>query len=332
MNTVHHISARREAGMNCLVTGATGFVGRAVVEALRAAGDTAVPVVRGKGERSKTDVLSVAVADDFADIVQCWPASAVYDCVIHLAARVHVTQESSSDPLQAFRATNVAGTLRVAQAAAQVGVRRFVYVSSIKAVDAIDHGAPLSEADTPRPVDPYGISKLEAEQALFELGQRTGMAIVVVRPPLVYGPGVRANFHALMQAVARGLPLPLGCADAPRSMIGLNNLVSAILACARHPAAAGKVYHVCDGEDVSVAELVRLLARAFGRSPRLVPVPAAVLRLAARATSKQDAMNRLFEPLRVNGSRIVDELDWRPPQRLWAGLQQTVDWYRTEGT
>ncbi|WP_456281812.1 NAD-dependent epimerase/dehydratase family protein [Cupriavidus sp. JZ107] len=311
-----------------LLTGSGGFVGAALLRALEAVHVQRTCVVRGGPGRPAAQRHELVVADDFADIESAWPDSLRPDCVIHLAARVHVMRDRAPDPLAAFRATNVEGTLRVARAAARAGARRFIYVSSIKAVAEIDPGRPLRESDTPAPADPYGISKREAEQALAELCRDHGMEWTVVRPPLVYGPGVSANFRSLLGAVARGVPLPLAYANAPRSLVAVDNLADALLACARHPAAAGKIFHVSDGEDVTVAQLARLMGEALDRPARLVPVPLALLKLAGALTGRRDAVARLVEPLRVDSARIVGELGWRPPLTLREALKQTADWYR----
>ncbi|WP_199032277.1 NAD-dependent epimerase/dehydratase family protein [Ralstonia sp. ASV6] len=313
-----------------LVTGATGFVGRAVLRALRERGAEVTALVRASGtEARQVDVPAIPVSSDFAHIGREWPADLRTHCVLHLAARVHVMDERAVNPLAAFRATNVTGTLNLASAAARAGVSRFVYVSSIKAAGESEQGHPLREDDPARPADPYGQSKYEAEQMLFEFGHREGLEVVVLRPPLVYGPGVKANFFSLMAAVARGMPLPLRYASAPRSLIGADNLVSSILVAASHPAAAGQVFHVSDGHDVGVDELTRLLGQALGCRARLLPVPVGLLRLAGTITGRSEVVQRLIDPLRVDPSKIKALLGWQAPFSLQEGLAQTADWYRS---
>jgi nucleoside-diphosphate-sugar epimerase len=307
-----------------LVSGATGFIGGALTQALAAEGIEVVRLVR-----TRTDETDIAAGDDFRDIERAWPSTFRPDCVIHLAARVHVMRDTVADPLSAFRAVNVEATLRVAEAAARQKVRRFVYLSSIKAVGESSNDKPLREDEAPHPEDPYGISKREAEVALLDLGQRTGMEIVILRPPLVYGPGVGANFLSLMRAVARGWPLPLGLAAAPRSLVAVDNLTSAIVACSRHLAAAGEIFHVCDDENPSVAELVRLIGTAFGIRARLLPVPPSILRVAGALVGKPDAVRRLIEPLRVDNRKLHELLGWTPPLTLIDGLKLTAAWYRS---
>jgi nucleoside-diphosphate-sugar epimerase len=307
-----------------LVSGATGFLGQALLPALAASGLGAARLTRAQA--NGTDI---AAGDDFRNIERAWPSTFRPDCVIHLAARVHVMRDTVADPMSAFRAVNVEATLRVAEAAARRATRRFVYISSIKAAGEFSGGQPLRESEASQPEDPYGVSKREAEIALLDLGRRTGMEIAILRPPLVYGPGVGANFLSLMRAVARGWPLPLGSASAPRSLVAVDNLASAIIACAAHPAAAGEIFHVCDAEEVSVAELVRLIAAALDTRARLLPVPPSVLRVLGAITGKPDAVRRLIEPLRVDNRKLRTLLEWTPPISLIEGLKRTAAWYRS---
>lgn len=302
--------------MKVLVTGATGFVGRETARALSAAGHQVSPVVRaGEGFR-------VAGIDGNTD----W--SGAFDgvqAVIHLAARVHQMDDRSADPLAAFRAVNTAGAERLARAAAAAGVPRFVFVSSVKAVgEASPPDGVIDETTLPRPTDPYGISKFEAEQALLKVAVDTGMQVVIVRPPLVYGPGVSANFRALVRAVAHGWPLPLACVRNRRSLVAVGNLADALRCCVEHPAAAGRTYFVTDGEDVGTAELCRRIGRALGRPARLLPVPVVLLRLAGTLTGRSAAVDRLTGSLVLDGSRIRRELGWQPPQTMDEALTAMV--------
>jgi UDP-glucose 4-epimerase len=265
---------------------------------------------------------------DFDDVQSVWPIDRPIDCVIHLAARVHVMSDSSADSLAAYRRTNVVGALRVARAASLAGARRFVFVSSVKALGEIDPGRPWCETDLATPADPYGQSKLEAENALFSLGREIGLDVVVIRPPLVYGPGVRANFLQLIRAIQRRLPLPLGAVDSRRSMIFVENLASALLLCATHPGAAGRLFHVSDGHDLSVADLAKALGRELKRPARLISVPPSMLRLAGRLCGRLAQVNRLIDPLRLDITRIGTELGWHPPHSAVDGLRATVEWYR----
>jgi nucleoside-diphosphate-sugar epimerase len=306
------------------VTGARGFVGRALCERLLGSGLSVRCIVRGDAGAS-----SFAVGD-IGPHTQWQDALAGADAVVHLAARVHCMRDTSADPLAHYRRVNVEGTRGLASAAAAGGVRRMVFLSSIK-VNGEFANRPLTEQDPPQPLDPYAISKYEAEQALTGIAARSGLESVILRAPLVYGPGVRANFLSLMRAVARGIPLPLGAVDNRRSLIYVGNLVDAICACLVHPAAAGRTFLVDDGEELSTAELVRRLAGALHVSARLFPVPVAVLRLAARLAGRTAALERLLGSLRIDGSAIRHTLQWQAPFNVDAGLAATARWYRETG-
>jgi UDP-glucose 4-epimerase len=312
-----------------VVSGANGFVGRALCDVLLAAGHRVTGLVRRSGGCVGGVTEWLDESTDYSGIGETWPAGLAADCIVHLAARVHVMRDSAADPDAAFRATNVDGTLRLATAAQQHGVPRFVFVSSIKAVAENDNGRPLREDDPPRIDDAYGRSKRAAEEGLIRLGDATGLEIVIARPPLVYGPEVRANFLRLMDAVWRGVPLPLGCADARRSMVYVGNLADALMHCATDPRAAGQCFHVADNTAPTVVELVRALARHLGRPARLLPVPAGWLRAAGRLTGRSAQVDRLIGGLQVDTSHIWDVLDWQPPFSTDEGLSATADWYRS---
>jgi nucleoside-diphosphate-sugar epimerase len=250
------------------------------------------------------------------------------DCVVHLAARVHTLRETATDPLAEYRRVNLEGTRRLAAAAASHGVSRLVFVSSIK-VNGEASERPFTESDPAHPEDAYACSKWEAEKALAQIGAQTGLEHVILRPPLVYGPGVGANFARLMQWVARGVPLPLGAVDNRRSLLYVGNLVDAIRHCLHHPAAVGRTYLVSDGEDVSTPELVRRIARAMEVAPRLLPVPVSLLRLAAGAIGRRHEIERLVGSLQVDSSAIRRQLGWLPPVTMQEGLAETVRWFRT---
>jgi UDP-glucose 4-epimerase len=270
----------------------------------------------------------VSATADFGG-VDAWPASLQADCVVHLAARVHVMRDDATDPLAAFRATNVDGTLRIAKAARLHGVRRFVFVSSIKAVAEVDPGRPLREDDPPKPADPYGRSKLEAEQALRQFAEESGLEVVIVRPPLVYGPGVRANFLSLMRAIANGIPLPLGALGARRSLVYVDNLADAIVRCSTDRNEIAGCFHVADDESPTVAELARAIGKHLDKPARLLPVPPAWLRFAGRVTGRLPQVERLTGDLRVDNTHIHAALGWTPPYSLEQGLAQTARWFRT---
>ncbi len=246
------------------------------------------------------------------------------DAIVHLAARVHVMNDTASDPLTEFRRVNVDGTLNLARQAAAAGVRRFVFVSSVKVNgEETLPGKPFSAADAPAPVDPYGISKFEAERGLLQLASETGLEVVIVRPPLVYGPGVKANFEKMVRWLAKGMPLPLGGVHANRrSLIGLDNLVDLLTVCLRHPAAAGHVFMASDGEDLSTTDLLRRLGKAMHRPARLVPVPPALLELGGRLLGREDVVRRLTGSLQVDIGKTRQVLGWEPPVAVDEGLQR----------
>ena len=247
------------------------------------------------------------------------------DAVIHLAARVHVMRESAGDPLAEFRRVNTEGTLNLARQAVLAGVKRFVFISSVKVNgESTEPGHSFTEADTPNPQDAYGQSKHEAEQGLRQLSADTGMEVVIIRPPLVYGPGVKANFAVLMRAVQRGWPLPLGAVHNQRSLVALDNLVDLIVTCITHPQAANQTFLVSDGEDLSTPDLIRRMARALNRSARLLPVPVLALQAGASLLGKGDAVQRLCGNLQIDISKARSLLGWLPPWSVDEGLRRAV--------
>ena len=309
--------------MKVLVTGATGFVGTALCARLVACGVEVVPAVRS------TSGLPHEVVVGNLDASTDWrPALTGCDAVVHLAARVHVMDDTAQNPLALYRATNTEATLNLARQAAQAGVKRFVFISTIK-VNGEGRDVPYRESDVPAPDDPYAISKWEAEQGLQKIAADTGLEIVILRPPLVYGPGVKANFMRLLRMVKRGWPLPLASIRNRRSLLYLGNFVDAIRVCVEHPAAAGQTFLLDDGEPVSTPELIRAVARAMGRPARLLAVPVGVLELAGALLGKRAAVARLTGSLFVDGSAIRSRLGWTPPYSLQQGLAATVaDWQR----
>lgn len=301
-----------------LITGSSGFVGRALCARLEAESITFRAAVRNKVQAIDYEVGSIDGKTDWSE------ALSNCDVVVHLAARVHVMDECAADPLTAFREVNVAGTENLARQAARCGVRRFVFVSSIKVNGETTSRVLFSSSDMPAPRDAYGQSKYEAELALARIAKETGMEIVIVRPPLVYGPGVRANFLRLMQIVRRSVPLPMGAIDNRRSMVALDNLVDLLLTCVRHPAAAGKTFLVSDGHDVSTPELVRMLAAAMGKRAFLLPVPPALLAAGAALLGKSAAADRLLGSLQVDMAATQSLLDWQPPVSMPDAIDATV--------
>lgn len=310
-----------------LVTGGTGFIGAALLPALHAAGWRVRATARTVPERFTLPVDWREVGDIGPDTAWDGLLDGV-DCVVHLAARVHVLNETSKEPSAAFRRTNVTGTARLARACVEAGVKRFVYLSSVGVHGARSFGRPLSESSPAAPHDDYSCSKLEAELALDEIGRGTSLEVVMLRPPLVYGPGAPGNFARLIRLVRTGVPLPLGAIDNRRSLLYLGNLVDAIALCLAHPAAANRTYLVADGEDVSTPELIRRLAALMGRHARLWPVPPGLLELAGKLVGKSAEVQRLLGSLAVDSGAIRRELGWQPPFTLEEGLAETVRWYR----
>ena len=246
--------------------------------------------------------------------------------VIHLAARVHVMNDTATNSLEAYRRVNVQGTLNLARQAAAIGVRRFLFLSSIKVNgEATQPSHPFAADEAPAPLDDYGISKMEAEQGLREIAVETGMEVVIIRPPLVYGPGVKANFASMMRWLRRGVPLPLGAIQNQRSLVALDNLVDLVVTCLTHPAAANQTFLVSDGEDVSTTELLRRMGKAMQCPAHLIPVPARLLKGAAALLGKQDVAQRLCNSLQVDIQKTRQLLGWNPPLTLDQGLKKAAD-------
>jgi nucleoside-diphosphate-sugar epimerase len=311
--------------MRVLVTGASGFVGRAVLARLRAAGayELRAAVRRPDVPRlAGVDYTVVGGLDRDTD----WSAAlAGCDGVVHAAARVHVMRETVADPLTEFRRVNVEGTLALAKAAVAAHVRRFVFVSSVKVNgEETAPGRPFRADDAPSPSDAYGLSKLEAEQGVRDVLGGAGVEWVVVRPTLVYGPGVKANFRAMMQWLRAGVPLPLRAVRNQRSLTALDNLASLIERCLTHPAAANQVFLAADGEDLATPELLTRIGRAMGRPARLYSVPPQVLLAGAALLGRRDVVRRLVGNLQVDVSKTRERLDWRPSVSVDEGLASTV--------
>jgi nucleoside-diphosphate-sugar epimerase len=274
---------------------------------------------------SRFETQQQYVVDDLTATTDWAFAVAGQQVVIHAAARVHVINETASDPLTAFQVVNVDATLNLARQAVSAGVKRFVFISSIKVNgESTEPGHAFTEADTPNLQDAYGQSKHEAEQGLRQLSADTGMEVVIIRPPLVYGPGVKANFASLMRAVQRGWPLPLGAVHNQRSLVALDNLVDLIVTCITHPQAANQTFLVSDGQDLSTTELVRGMAQAAGVPARLLPVPVWALKTGASLLGKGDAVQRLCGNLQVDISKARTLLGWNPPISVDEGLRRAV--------
>jgi nucleoside-diphosphate-sugar epimerase len=310
-----------------LVTGSTGFVGQALVSELVDKGSQIKALVRKVSTDLPVEVEQVVV--DLGEIEDEGAIKDVFvgmDVVVHTAARVHMMQDQSANPLAEFRKLNRDGTLALARLAAEAGVKRFVFLSSI-GVNGNNNMKPFSEKDTPNPQEPYAISKYEAEQGLLALAKKTSMEVVIIRPPLVYGPDAPGNFGALINWLRRGVPLPLGAINNKRSFVALDNLVSFIALCAdrsQSPKAGNQVFLISDGEDVSTTQLLRKVANALGKKPWLLPVPVGLMRFAAKLVGKGDVANRLFGSLQVDSSKARDLIGWQPVITMDEQLNKTV--------
>lgn len=308
-----------------LLTGASGFVGGAVLSSLTRRGLPVRPVYR---IAVQTGVAAGAAVVPSLDANTDWSAVLQeIDVVLHAAARAHIMRDEALDPLAEYRRVNVAGTLNLARQAAAAGVRRFVFVSSIKVNgESTQPGRPFTADDAPAPEDAYGVSKAEAEAGLWEIARAAGMELVIVRPVLVYGPGVKGNLASMMRWVRRGVPLPLGAVTGNRrSLVALDNLVDLLAVCAVHPKAANQVFLACDGEDVSTAGLLQLMATAAQRPTRLLPVPMALLQWGARLLGKQAVAQRLLGSLQVDIQKNRDLLGWQPPVPVQTAWQKMKD-------
>ncbi|CAK4070531.1 UDP-glucose 4-epimerase family protein [Vibrio sp. 16] len=304
-----------------LVTGYSGFVGRNLLNALGSLdnvsllGRSIAPICN--------DHLSANIdpSSDYSSLLKS------VEVVIHIAARVHVMNDSVSDPLEEYREVNTRGTINLARQAAAAGVKRFVFVSSIKVNgEGTSKDKPFTSADLHAPEDDYGLSKSEAEQQLFEIGKETGMEIVVIRPTLVYGPGVKANFASLMNLVSKGIPLPFGCfKNNKRSLVSVDNLVDLIVTCIDHPNAANQVFLVSDDHDLSTSSMVRHMAQVLGKPTWQLPVPVWCYKLAGKVFNKSDVVDRLTGSLQVDISHTKETLGWVPPQSLQEGFKQTAE-------
>jgi len=313
-----------------LVTGASGFVGRALTHALQISGYNVLGAVRQLQGRVGADSidtkkLAFKAVGNISNQTKWTPVLQGVDTIVHCAARVHMMREQASDPMAAFRGVNVAGTLHLAEHAAAAGVQRFVFLSSI-GVNGVQSapGKSFSETDKPSPHNAYALSKWEAEQGLLRIANETGLKVVIIRSPLVYGFGAPGNFAALTRAVQRGWPLPLGAVHNQRSLVALDNLVDFIVTCITHPQAANQTFLVSDGQDLSTTELVRGMARAAGVPARLLPVPVWALKAGALLLGKGDAVQRLCGNLQVDISKARSLLGWLPPVSVEEGLRRAM--------
>jgi len=309
------------------ITGANGFVGRMLCTQMMAQGWQVRGAIRSidKADSLPSGVIGICIGSGASNTDWSKALDGV-NTIVHLAARVHMMKDSIADPLAAFRHVNVDYTERLARMAATAGVHRFVFISSVK-VNGEESPVPYTEQNIPSPQDAYAVSKWEAEQALQKVAGETGLEVVILRPPLVYGPGVKANFFQLFEVVHRRIPLPLLNVVNRRSFIYLDNLVDAIIKVINHPKARGQTYLVSDGDDVSSPELIRRVAAALGQQARLIPFPIFLIRLMGTLAGKSSSVSRLLGSLAVDGLKIRQELGWTPPHSMAHGLKETADWY-----
>lgn len=314
--------------LKVLVTGANGFVGEALILRLLQYGNyRPIAAVRGQ-----TRLLGLCPIQPF-DLLDEDPTLVLegIQVIVHAAARVHIMSEQAEDPLTDFRRINVEGTLRLARRAVLSGVKRFIFLSSIKVNGESTHpGKPFNADDKPCPVDPYSVSKLEAELALMQLGRDSGMEVVIIRPSLVYGPGVKANFRSMMDWIDKGVPLPFGGIRNQRSLVSISNLVSLIVTCLDHPAAANQVFLASDGVDLSTTQLLRLLSKALGRSAYLISIPAPLLTIAASLLGRRAVAQRLCGSLTVDIKKNREILGWFPSVDMDKVMLQTAKYYKDE--
>ena len=306
-----------------LITGATGFVGSHLLQmALAQNREVICPIRASKHATSHSRASQIQNIDRQTD----WqPHLNNVHTVIHCAARVHVMNDTATDPLTAFREVNLYGSLRLAEQAAAAGVRQFIYLSSVKVNGEMTiDGQAFSENDPPLASDPYGISKQEAEAALLELGQRSGMAITIIRPPLVYGKGVAANFLSLLIWVKKQIPLPLGSIHNQRSFVFVKNLCDFILHCVQDPRAFNQIFLVSDGRDLSTTELLQEAAKALEVPSRLLPFPVSLMTFAAKLIGKKNITDRLCQSLRIDSQKAQKQMMWTPPYTIQQGLRESA--------
>jgi len=316
--------------LRVLVTGSSGFIGGAILAKLvdmeryqlRTAG-------RSKPKNTSRDIDHVVI-QDFSSDAKLADAVKDVDVIIHAAARVHVLQESSTDPLTEYRAVNLKGSMNLAQLGVEAGVRRLIFISSIKVNgESTEPGKPYTADDVPAPVDPYGVSKYEAELGLMHIAEKSGLEVVIIRPVIVYGPGVKANFLSMMNWLSKGIPLPFGSVPNKRSFLAVENLVDLIATCIDHPGAANQTFLVSDGEDLSTTELLRRMALALGKPSRLLPVPSGLLKTGARLLGKSDIAQRILGSLQVDISKTKKALGSVPPVGVDEAMRNTVQDFNT---
>jgi nucleoside-diphosphate-sugar epimerase len=311
-----------------LITGASGFVGRHLCARLAAGGWQVHASLRDPSLAPRLKNIEVHALTDIGPDTDWSAMVADVEAVVHLAARVHVMHETAMEGLQHHRLVNTEGTASLARAAAAAGVQRFIYLSTIKVNGERTDGQPFTETDTPAPVDAYSVSKLEAELLLARIASETGLNTVIFRPPLIYGPGVKGNFLRLIRLVELGMPLPLASIDNARSLLGVDNMGSAIEAALIRSQPVNGTFLISDDHDLSTPELVRCIGAAMGIKPRLLPCPPSWLRAASRLFGRGAEAGRMIESLRVNCSKLRRELQWNPPVTVNSGITAAVQWQR----
>jgi len=313
-----------------LITGATGFVGRTLMECVLSQNYHVFAALRSEGVSIPDDAEKVVVSN-FSSTTDWSRALKTVEIVIHAAARAHIMNDTELDPLAEFRRVNTDATLNLASQAATAGVKRFVFLSSIKVNGEFTRDKQQFTAeDNSIPDDPYALSKYEAEQGLLEIAKATNMEVVIIRPALVYGPGVKANFASMMKWVNKGVPLPFGAVHNQRSLVALDNLVNFIIHCIEHPKAANEIFLISDNEDVSTTELLQKVATALGKRPLLIPIPVRVMKFLAKLVGKEDVAERLFSSLQVDSSKARNLLAWKPVITMDEQLKKTADAYLNE--
>ena len=313
-----------------LVTGASGFIGTGLCNRLLSEGFTVTAALRKPPIPFRDERIRPVFIGGINERTDWTSATAKIDFVVHLAGRAHVMKEHIVNPIAAYREVNVAGTVNLAKSAVKAGVKRFIYMSSVK-VNGEENDQPYTEMKDPRPKDAYGISKMEAELDLMKIASKSKMELVVIRPPLVYGPGVRANFLSLLKLVDYSIPLPLASIKNRRSFIYLGNLVDCVIKCLTHPAAAGRVYLVSDDQDISTPELIRIIADSMNRRAIFFPFPPALLQYAGHLFGRAEVVSRILGSLTIDMSRIKKETGWTPPYASKTGLINTARWFKKRG-
>jgi nucleoside-diphosphate-sugar epimerase len=310
-----------------LVTGADGFVGRQLCQTLSQKGFWVRGAIRQTPSAPAEGRQYVPVGDIGPD-TDWTQALRGIDLVVHLAGRAHIRRDSASNSVAEYERTNTLGTMRLAQMAAAAKIKRFIFLSSVKVNGEETHDQPFGETDRPAPLGAYAVSKWQAEEGLLHLSRQGSLPVVIIRPPLVYGPGVRANFLQLIRWVDSGIPLPLGKIKNRRSLVGLRNLMDFIIICLHNPAAAGEIFLVSDGEDLSTPALIQRIGGFLGRSVRLIPIPYQFLSIMARILGKKDPFDKLCHSLQVNVGKARKVLHWNPPFSVNEELEQTITWYK----